>query len=258
MSYKYYYSSVKGTSHEETDTPKQDSLRVFSLTVDKKDYFISVVTDGAGTAKFSDKSSDYLCQYLAFTMMGWLRSNNLSDFKREIFCNWIKNFQSLLHEYVKRDNLPSVRECATTLLFAVISDDTNLFAQIGDGAIIIDNQEELKCVFTPQKGEYANTTHFVIEEKFERYLMFGMTNEKVERFAMHTDGIEMISLVNLEKPLKQFFNPFFDCLANEPKGYNKELSEELSEFLSSDRVNKKTNDDKTLVIAVKEANNVHI
>ncbi|MCR5260600.1 MAG: protein phosphatase 2C domain-containing protein [Candidatus Gastranaerophilales bacterium] len=254
MSYKYYYSSVKGTSHIKTDTPKQDSLYVFGFVSDKKHYLISAVADGAGTAKYSDISSAFLCRYLAFQMKIWLtKRKDLSDFKKEIFCEWIKKFQILLYKkYIAKNKKTSLRDFSTTVLFSVLGDNLNVFAQIGDGAIAAGNQTELKCVFIPQKGEYANTTHFITEEHFEKYLMFASTDEKIERLAVHTDGIEMISLINLEKPSLQFFNPFFDCLADEPKGFNEELSKELSEFLSSDRVNSRTNDDKTLLIAMKE------
>ena len=151
--------------------------------------------------------------------------------------------------------LETIRDFATTILFAVLSDVGNIFIQIGDGAISIGTATELQCVFHPQKGEYANTTHFATEEHFEKYLMFKAINESVERLAMHTDGIEMISLINLETPSIAFFNPFFEGLNDEPAGYNEGLSMELAEFLASDRVNKRTNDDKTLVIAKKMENN---
>ena len=254
MSYKYYYSSVKGTSHEKTNTPKQDSLCVVNCDANNKNYFISAIADGAGTAKYSDISAKFICKYLSKKMLLWLKNNELTEFNQEIFCSWIKQIQSILNRYIKIFKMTSLRDFATTILFAVLSDNTNLFIQIGDGVITIGNCTELNCVFKPQKGEYANTTHFATEEHFENNLMFKFINENVERIAMHTDGIEMISLINLEKPSLPFFNPFFNALEDEKAGYNDDLSKELTEFLCSERVNKRTNDDKTLVIAMK-ANN---
>lgn len=251
MTYKYYYSSVKGTSHEKTNTPKQDNLRVLHCCANNINYLISAVADGAGTAKYSNISSKHICKFLTQKMSIWLRTNELSTFNQDIISSWIKQFQVLLNRFIRRYKLETIRDFATTILFAVLSDVGNVFMQIGDGAISIGNATELQCVFHPQKGEYANTTHFATEEHFEKYLMFKNSNNNIERLAMHTDGIEMISLVNLETPSTAFFNPFFECLNDEPIGYNKELSEELSEFLASERVNKKTDDDKTLVIAMK-------
>ena len=147
--------------------------------------------------------------------------------------------------------MTSLRDFATTILFSILSEEVNIFFQIGDGAIVFGNNEKLECVFVPQKGEYTNTTHFIVEDNFEKHLMFKIINEKIERIAMQTDGVEMISLINLETPSLGFFNPFFACLNDEPIGYNKELSQELGEFLSSDRVNQRTNDDKTMIIITK-------
>jgi len=251
MSYKYYYSSIKGTSHEKTNTPKQDDLCVSCFDVNNTKYLISAVADGAGTAKHSDISSKHICKFLNKRMSNWLKVNDISTFNQDLMCSWIRQFQQILNRYIRMNKLESIRDFATTILFAVLSDKGNIFVQIGDGAISIGNAKELECVFKPQKGEYANTTHFITESQFDKHIMFKMTSDIVERLAMHTDGIEMISLVNLETPSLPFFNPFFDGLVDEPEGLNVGLCEELSEFLSSDRVNKRTNDDKTLVIAMK-------
>lgn len=255
MSYKFYYSSVKGTSHEKTGTLKQDDLCVQPFSVNGTDYIISIVADGAGTAKYSNISSKFISKFLVKKMSNWLKGNSIMDFNKDILCSWIKKSQNILKRYIRMQKLTSIRDFATTVLFAVLSNKGNVFAQIGDGAIVVGNEEELNSVFIPQKGEYANTTHFATEEIFEQYLMFEVNENNVERLAMHTDGIEMISLINLEKPSMPFFNPFFVALNDEPVGYNEELSQELAEFLSSDRVNKRTNDDKTLIIIVKEGPN---
>ena len=251
MSYKYYYSSIKGTSHEKTNTQKQDDLCVSSFDVNNTNYLISAIADGAGTAKHSDISSKHICKFLNKKMSNWLKTNEISTFNQDLICSWIRQFQQILNRYIRFHKLESIRDFATTILFAVLSDNGNIFVQIGDGAISIGNSTELNCVFHPQKGEYANTTHFATEEHFENSLMFKFINENIERLAMHTDGIETISLINLEKPSLSFFNPFFDGLNDELAGLNVGLCEELSEFLSSDRVNKRTNDDKTLVIAMR-------
>lgn len=255
MSYKFYYSSVKGTSHEKTGTLKQDDINVKSFIFDDKEYLISAVADGAGTAKYSNISSNFICKFLVRKMTKWISINSIKNFNKEILCSWIEQWQKILTRYIKIRKLPSTRDFATTILFSVLSDEMNIFAQIGDGSIVAGNAEDLNCVFLPQKGEYANTTHFATEENFNMYLMFNTNTENIERVAMHTDGIEMISLIKLEKPSLGFFNPFFDALKEEHLGFNEDLSEELSEFLSSDRVNKRTNDDKTLIIIVKEGPN---
>ena len=53
MNWKYFYSSVKGTSHIASNTPKQDNCGICVF----KDYLIATIADGAGSAKYSDLSS---------------------------------------------------------------------------------------------------------------------------------------------------------------------------------------------------------
>lgn len=251
MNYKYCYASVIGTSHKITNTVKQDSLCIVSLNINGANYLISAVADGAGRAKYSDRTSKFICRFLTKKMTDWLKTNELSNFNKDIAINWIKQFQNILKRFIRIYKFETVKDFATTILFAVLSNRGNVFFQIGDGAISVGDKNLLKCVFKPQKGEYVNTTYYATQDNFEKYLMFEKNNDNIERFAMQTDGIETISLINYKEPSIAFFNPLFNCLKDEPAGYNKDLSTELAEFLASDRVNKRTNDDKTLVIAAK-------
>ena len=255
MSYKYCCASVTGTSHKNANTKKQDNLCVVSLNINDTDYFISAVADGAGRAKHSDISSKFICKFLTKKMTGWLKINELSGFNKDIAVCWIKQFQNILKRFIRRYKFETVNDFATTILFAVLSDKGNIFFQIGDGAISVGNENELKCVFQPQKGEYVNTTYFATQDNFSEYLMFEKNNNDIGRFAMQTDGIETISLVDFKEPSMAFFNPFFDYLKDEPDGFSEDLFLELSEFLNSERVNKRTNDDKTLVVALRAGNN---
>ena len=251
MNYRYYHSSQIGSAHIKSNTPKQDDLGVFDCVINDKNYLISVLADGAGSAKYSEISSKHICRFLIKKTAAFLNENTIEDLNKDVAILWIKQFQVILNRFIKIYKLSSIREFATTVLFALLSDDKSVFFQIGDGAIIIGNNEKLDCVFKPQKGEYINTTHFIVESNFEENMEFKVIDSDFENLAMHTDGIEMISLKNLETPSLGFFNPFFDCLKEELPGYNEELSQELAEFLSCDRVNQRTNDDKTMLIVQK-------
>ena len=88
---------------------------------------------------------------------------------------------------------------------------------------------------TKAKGEYVNTTYFVTQDDFEKYLMFEKNNDNIERFAMQTDGIETISLINYKEPSLAFFNPFFDCLKDEPADLEIS-SEQLKNWINANTV----------------------
>ncbi len=251
MNWKYLCSSVRGTSHESMDLPKQDNYRIIELLVNDKNYLISAVADGAGSAKYSDLSSDFICKLFLKKTKQWLKSNNsLEDLTREIIVDWFTRFRSVLERAVKIYRLNSTRDFATTLLFSVLSEDCNIFVQIGDGIIAINNDSALECVFLPQNGEFINTTHFATEAIATSIFMFKTTKEPVKYLIMHTDGIEHIAFNFAEqKPFLPFFTPFLKALNNSTNtGHIETLSKQLSIFLQSDRVNKRTDDDKTLLV----------
>lgn len=106
------------------------------------------------------------------------------------------------------------------------------------------------CIL-PQNDEFINTTHFATETSTINIFMYKITSEPVKRIAMYTDGIEQIALdFKAQKPFTPFFVPFFSALEKlKDTGYSEMLSKQLEIFLQSDRVYKKTDDDKTLFLA---------
>jgi hypothetical protein len=105
-------------------------------------------------------------------------------------------------------------------------------------------------VFWPDRGEYANTTHFVTEEDAVEHLQFESVNRRIIEVALLTDGLQTIALnYQLQIAHEPFFKGLFAPLRTAKEGRSPELSESLVSFLSSPRVNEKTDDDKTLVLA---------
>ena len=256
MEWKYIYSSTKGTSHEATNIPRQDNCKINVYTINGKDYLVSAVADGAGSAKHSDLSSKYICNLFLKKTENWLKSNNIEDITRDTIVEWFFYFQKVVKRAVTLLKLESVRDLATTLLFSILSENYNVFVQIGDGIIAKgDDENGFECVFLPQNGEFLNTTHFATESNATDIFMFKTTNENVKRIAMHTDGIEQIAFdFKTQKPFEPFFKPFFNALEKLKKyEYSESLSKQLENFLTSDRVNKKTDDDKTLFLALSNA-----
>lgn len=247
MSWKYFYSSVKGTSHIASNTLKQDSCEICEFN----NYLVSAVADGAGSAKHSDLSSKFICKLFVRKSKQWLINNKLEDLTRAIISEWFIYFQKVINRAVLIYKLESSREFATTLLFAILGENSNIFVQIGDGIIAIGNENNMDCVFLPQNGEFINTTHFATETGAVNIFMYKATSEPVKYIAMHTDGIEQIALdFKAQKPFTPFFIPFFTVLEKvESSGYSENLSKQLDIFLQSERVNKKTDDDKTLLVA---------
>ena len=70
--------------------------------------------------------------------------------------------------------------------------------------------------------------------------------------ALMSDGIESISISSKDKMVSHlFYDPFFNAFLH-PNFQQENVTEALKRFLNSDRVNKKTDDDKTLLFIYDE------
>ena len=257
IDWKYALASVIGTSHLDSNTTKQDFCLVEKKNINGVNYLFSAVADGAGSAKFSDKSSSYICRLFIRKAEKWLNENDISTLNKEVVLSWFLHFQNVINRVVRIYHIDSIKEFATTLLFALLSEKGNIFVQIGDGLIAKGDINDLNCVFEPQHGEYINTTYFATEKNISERFMFEFNSDKIKRLVMHTDGIEIISFnFALKKPHINFFNPIFAMLDEFNKsGLDKNTSEFIYGFLDCERVKQKTDDDKTMVIISLTENN---
>ena len=142
-----------------------------------------------------------------------------------------------------------LRELATTFLLAVASRHGIAVVQIGDGAIIVsDRAGAVRVVTSPAHGEYLNETTFLTADDFlDRAQFFVSTEEDVRAVAILTDGLELVALNRATgEPHPPFFRPLWE-FASQPNA----SEDELVRFLSSDRLKSYTDDDKTLVLAVR-------
>jgi hypothetical protein len=134
------------------------------------------------------------------------------------------------------------------LLLAVIGESTARFAQIGDGAIVISDGDCYRPVFWPQSGEYANATNFLTDPRWQRSLAFTAMDSRVDEIALLSDGLQALTLDYAAKAAHgPFFAPMFRPLRQARKG--EDLLVALGDFLRSARVNERTDDDKTLILA---------
>lgn len=146
-----------------------------------------------------------------------------------------------------------LRDFATTLLLAVVSDTMVATAQVGDGAIVVQNNpEDLTTVSAPPQIEHLNETVFITADDYlaQSHLQ-ALPFKSGQNLALLTDGLQMLALNLVDnKAHAPFFGPLFKFAAN--RNLSTEiLSKQLVAFLDSDRVNSVTDDDKTLLLAVR-------
>jgi hypothetical protein len=108
-------------------------------------------------------------------------------------------------------------------------------------------------VFWPEAGEYANCTYFVSDGDAARHLRCAVRTGVTE-VALFSDGLQGIALHHATRSaFAPFFRPLFARLRQEPGGEAAGLVAALTELLESPGVRKRTDDDRTLVLASRVA-----
>jgi hypothetical protein len=252
MHWTYAAASVIGTSHIRAGTKLQDSKHCF-VTYDAagRHLFFSVVSDGAGSAKFGGQGASIVCR----TMVGEARavlSSCVAFPNDETIWNWLDNARERIYAVAKTREAKA-RDFAATLVMVIASSEAILTAHIGDGAVVARRQEadEWSVLSAPHHGEYVSTTYFVTDDP-QPSLRIARHNSKFNAIAAFSDGIENLVLDHATgEASPSFFGPMAKPLDASPiLGRSSELSASLAEFLASERLNERTDDDKTLVIAV--------
>ncbi|MFC5861763.1 PP2C family serine/threonine-protein phosphatase [Acidicapsa dinghuensis] len=239
-----------GTAHLKADNGIcQDAHRcAYAADVDR---LVCIVSDGAGSASRSAEASRLVCDRIAFNITRAPEDDvHTSGFAKRA----VSELRLDLEELAEASDLP-LREFACTVLVAIISDNICTFWQIGDGAICFRcaETEEYRVAFWPNKGEYANMTFFVTDANVTDELEFDSLDLRVADVALFSDGLERLALdFKTREAHPKFFAGFFPYLYGEPAGEVLGIQTQLEQFLGSDRVNAKTDDDKTLILATRE------
>jgi hypothetical protein len=146
----------------------------------------------------------------------------------------------------------SQRDFAATLILVIAGCGQLKICHIGDGAAVGRDAEsrEWNTLSIPENGEYASTTYFVTDSPAPR-MRISTYEDSYDALAVFTDGIEGLVLNSQTAvPHPAFFQPMIAPLERCAKaGRDPVLSNQLSLFLNSGRINDRTDDDKTLVLA---------
>jgi hypothetical protein len=159
--------------------------------------------------------------------------------------------QAVLSEALATDRSP--RDFACTLLLVVLDEHGGAALQIGDGLIAYRDHEAWGWLFWPQKGEYANTTHFLTQEDAEQSFESAAIEEPFMELAVMTDGLEGLALHLATRTVHE---PFLEAVMTplrKPQGYGEaaSISAALTDFLKSERITSRTDDDLTLVLVAR-------
>ncbi len=241
-------ASVAGTSHQKNDIPCQDA---HGHRVLLNGAVVIAVADGAGTASRSDEGAqravkqalDSLERDLAYsvprTEFEWQRLMKAA----------FRQAREDIDRHAKWENA-SLREFAATLTCAVASNEGLAVGQVGDClAIAREGPDDPLFVATKlQRGEYANETFFLTLKNALDELQVHVY-PPVQTLVLMSDGVVRLAVNAVDnEPHLPFFQPLLKFVAEMEQ--EKKAQEQLAAFLASERVSARTDDDKTLVLAV--------
>jgi len=256
-------ASVAGTAHAGVGEPCADACAARVVRAGGgKSLLVVVVADGAGTSERAGEGARLACEAILQQAELWGgearagrrgNSRHLSAFGREDVLLWIEAARRRIEAAAASQGLDR-RDFSCTLLVALVDESSAVFFQIGDGAIVYrDREGTYRPALWPQSGEYANCTWFVTDEDAAERVQSAAA-EGVHEVALLTDGLQGLALRFASREAHApFFEPLFVHLRQKAGRTLDRLVEDMRAFLDSPPVNRRTDDDKTLVLATRLA-----
>ncbi len=209
------------------------------------------VADGAGSASNAKFGSKFVCDSFVAHFAVPMASQTYKPISEVEARLWVRHVRDSLLAQAEIMNC-RLEDFATTFLGCILTSEASLLIQIGDGAIVLsemDSPGEFNVYEWPDQGEYANSTTFVTSDDALEKLKVVNYGLPLKHVALFTDGLQRLLLDYNEKlPHQPFFNYWFQRLHDQRHDIDS-LSQELNDLLTSEIVNKKTDDDKALVLA---------
>lgn len=235
-----------GTSHAINGSPCQD-FSYCSSGKGSTSPLIATVSDGAGSASHSKYGATLITRSLVVGARKWLSSGSKSPSDEEVW-SWIDAARDQISHVAKARKLEP-RDFAATVVCVLAVEDNITIIHIGDGAAVIKLDDTWQVGSWPEAGEYASTTYFVTDEPEPR-LRINRVEGLPQAIALFTDGLERLSLdFSSKQPHVPFFEKMLQPVLLGSPGQNRPLSASLAQYLSSEVVNSRTDDDKSLIIA---------
>lgn len=250
MNWRVVSASEIGTSHLTAGTGCEDSCWAqVDVTAAGQQFLSMFVSDGAGSAARGGEGADLAIQAAADFIASKLKlvEFGLSD---TLAVECVLAIRERIYGRAEAEGLKA-RDFACTFLGVLSSPLGTLVMQVGDGAVVLDVGNGLETAIVPMSGEYANMTHFVTDEAAVSILATKAYANPAARVAAFSDGLQRLVLdMTTNKPYEPFFAKFFQVLATATGDKEDELHSALVRFLCSPSVNERTDDDKTLAMAV--------
>lgn len=148
--------SERGRGHVSSGMPCQDA----SCVVVNSEYALGIVSDGAGSAKYSDEGAKLVVSTAANVLSDeslWRDVESLVDVL-------VESCQNILLDRAQ-DLGVHIGQLAATLAFFAIKGTDCIYGSVGDCLVIGGDEEGLRLLLSQSKGEFANETVFVTSDR---------------------------------------------------------------------------------------------
>lgn len=263
MEWRIARASVIGTGHIQAKMPCQDSNYVMQVG----DTVIIAVSDGLGSATYSDRGSKFICKYVVeylaqaitppaptfFASVSQLVTGALPqiDMQSVMMQAATESRTALMALAGTEQN--ELRDYACTLLVAILSPDEWHVLHIGDGAVVgMLTPTSAKTLSSPDNGEFINVTVPLTSSDYQNHLRYQHHKEQLYGIALLSDGVQPMCInYKTGDAYPGFFTPLISWLAAFPATTLADASDGLSKLLDSDKLRQKSDDDMTLVLVIK-------
>jgi hypothetical protein len=252
MTWKYITASVTGKAHSDRNETGQDRSLSGIVRLAENEYFIGLAADGAGSSTDGGTGAEIACDTLYSSILQTLeKKEDLSLVTEQDITGWITGARDSVDACAKKQGKLLV-DYACTCIGSVAGRNHALFFQIGDGGIVINADDDYRVIFWPEQGEYINSTCFLSDKDYLDHLNITFTDSPSAEIALFTDGLQnMVLSFSQKKAHTGFFKPIFEALKKDSDHEFFGSSSQLSSFLLHREISERSDDDKTLILAVR-------
>lgn len=252
MAWSAIVHSAIGTRHQQKQLPCQD----YGSYLLQSDTIIGAIADGAGSAKHADIGAQLAVKTALATLNQWsdpwsaVDGHVMAEEAQSLFTDLLQVVLAAL-EIEAETGEYRLQELGCTLLSFIATPHWLACMQIGDGFIVTQGEQmdTFDLLFEPIKGEFINETVFVTSESALEYMQVAVRTQPYPFVCAATDGLEKVAIRFQDwQPFAPFFNPFLQCLRSVPDAADRQAY--LETFLESERLNTRTDDDKTLLLCL--------
>lgn len=250
--------TTAGSSHTRSNCSYQDYHQGVLINGAAGEWIILAVADGAGSATYSRVGAEIATKVLCDVLVGQIANGDIEPFPNYLGRRVVAEVQDALKTEAENGNV-QLRDFACTLLGAAIGPEQVAYLQLGDGAIVRRGAHGWEAIEWPQRGEYANTTHFVTDEDAADHITFKSESLVLPSFGsggatsrrehvIFTDGIQDLVLDRgAQKPHARFFDFVFqEWRTDAVGGVDERQSSRLQQLLDSQQLRSRTDDDLTI------------